>query len=148
MTLKHQLTSAISCLALGSLTLVSTASADTIVSDTLPTFYEGKSIVQADQSKVVRIQLNSDEFLELQIPQLAYQNSRETKIQETDISRLSAIFVTLKEISQMPEGEQIQPFYVKLRADTLKSLADITEEFKERIDVYEISTTPDPTTAP
>jgi hypothetical protein len=117
----------------------------TLATKALPSFYEGKDLVKADTAKIVRIELNDSEFLELELPQLAYQNNRETKIQETDIERLSAIFVSLTEITQLPVGEQIQPFQVKKRADTLKKLDALTQELKSRIDVYEVTRAPDPT---
>lgn len=108
----------------------------------LPAYLYGKDLVETGTYKKVRVQLNEDEFLEIEIPQLAYKTSREAKILETDITTLAQIHTDLREITELPIGEQFQPYTRKQMKRTLEDLRSHIEALKLRIDPFEVLSDP------
>ena len=87
-----------------------------------------------NEKKIVNVELPSGQFLELKVPIIKYVPRRETRIQATDISRLTTLTNDLSAYLALPTTEQIQPAQLARLSDIRRGLRELQGDFSSRID--------------
>lgn len=90
------------------------------------------------EKKIINVELPSGQFLELTVPTLKYTPKAETRIQLTDIARVTAITNELTAYLTLPTAEQIQPQQLARLQKLNQELRRLHTDLKSRIDPEEM----------
>lgn len=105
--------------------------------ESFPSYFHGRQLVDSGVTKPIRVQLDSDNFLELNVPLFAFYTPREMMIQSRDIERIEHIHNEIQTMRQVPIHEFHQPYNQEALDALLDNLFQLAVELTERLDPYE-----------